>query len=201
MPAATLTHLKEKEREDRRQIILSAARRLFAGKDFRRVTVREIAREAGVSIGTIYNYYDNLDTLFLDVFFAGARELTELIDTRFNENPSFPLKRFCEVYIGFLNDHMTFYQMMSHFMLGGNLSPEAVEMLNPTMRELMNRIERIVAASGLTRKTRITAHALFSALNGVMISYARYPGRSLDDIRRHTMRLACFIGEQFSGSK
>ena len=111
------------------------------------------------------------------------------------------IEKLCKFYITYLNDNMTFYQMMSHFMLGGKLSPEAVEMLNPTMRELMDRIERIVAASGLNRKTRITAHALFSALNGVMISYARYPGRSLDDIRRHTMRLACFIGEQFSGSK
>jgi AcrR family transcriptional regulator len=72
----TLHHLREEQRAARRELILSAARDLFAEKDFRSVTVREIARRAGVSPGTLYLYYKTLDELFLDVFFAGAREIS-----------------------------------------------------------------------------------------------------------------------------
>ena len=95
---------------------------------------------------------------------------------------------------------MSFYQMMGHFMLGGRLSPEATERLNPIMRGLMDRIERIVGDAGLGGEPRLTAHALFSALNGVMISYARYPGRSLDEIRHHTLRLAGIVARCFEAA-
>lgn len=200
MRAATLPGLREKEREARRELILSAARRLFAEKDFRSVTVREIARAVEVSPGTIYRYYESLDDLFLDVFFAGARDLTGLIDAERQNGRGCPLKRFCEIYVGYLNENMTFYQMMGHFMLGGKLSPEATERLNPIMRELMDSIEGIVREAQLEGDTRLVAHALFSALNGVMISYARYPGRSLDEIRRHTLRLAGVVAGCFEGA-
>jgi AcrR family transcriptional regulator len=189
--------LKEKEREARRELILSAARRLFAEKDFRSVTVREIAKAAGMSPGTIYRYYENLDDLFLDVFFAGARDITERIDDERRKRVGCSLKRFCEIYVGYLNENMSFYQMMGHFMLGGRLSPEATKRLNPIMRDMMNSIEGIVKEASIEGETRLVAHALFSALNGVMISYARYPGRSLDEIRRHTLRLAGLVAGFF----
>jgi AcrR family transcriptional regulator len=197
MPVATLELLREREREVRRELILSAARKLFADKDFRGVTVREIAKKAGVSPGTIYRYYENLDELFLDVFFAGAREITARLDEEYEEKSRCSLLRFCEIYIRYLNENMIFYQMMGHFMLGGNLSPRATQRLNPIMRELMNRVEGIVKEAGLKGETRLVSHALFSSLNGIMISYARYPGRSLDEIRRHTLRLSRIVAEFF----
>ncbi|NNG08322.1 MAG: helix-turn-helix transcriptional regulator [Desulfobacteraceae bacterium] len=197
MALATLETLREREREVRRELILSAARKLFADKDFRSVTVREIAKKAGVSPGTIYRYYENLDELFLDVFFAGAREITERLDEEYEKKRSCSLLRFCEIYIGYLNENMTFYQMMGHFMLGGNLSPNATKRLNPIMRELMNRVEGIVKEAGLKGETRLVSHALFSSLNGIMISYAQYPGRSLDEIRRHTLRLSRIVAASF----
>lgn len=198
MPGATLEVLREREREVRRELILSAARKLFAEKDFRSVTVRQIAKEAGVSPGTIYRYYENLDGLFLDVFFAGAREIIELFDDEYEKKSGCSLLRFCEIYISYLNENMTFYQMMSHFMLGGKLAPEAIERLNPIMRELMDRVETIVKEAGLQGETRLVSHALFSSLNGIMISYAQYPGRSLDEIRRHTLRLSRIVAALFN---
>jgi AcrR family transcriptional regulator len=39
--------------------ILDAATRVFASKGYRAATTREIAAEAGVSEGTIYNYFDS----------------------------------------------------------------------------------------------------------------------------------------------
>ena len=201
MSPSTLPALKRKEREARRELILAAARKLFAEKDFRSVTVREIARAVAVSPGTIYRYYESLDDLFLDVFFAGARDITELVDVSCRQEGGCSLRRFCEIYVEFLNENMSFYQMMGHFMLGGKLSPEATKRLNPIMRDLMNRIEGIVREADIGGETRLVAHALFSALNGVMISYARYPGRSLDEIRHHTLRLARVVADSFDRAK
>jgi AcrR family transcriptional regulator len=199
MAGGTLGELRIKEREIRRELILAAAQRLFAEKDFRSVTVREIAREAGVSPGTIYRYYENVDDLFIDILLAGARAITRLIDAECRTNIGCSLRRFCEIYIAYLNENMTFYQMMGHFMLGGNFPPEKAEKLNPVMRALMDRVEGIIQKAGLKGDTRLVSHALFSALNGIMISYARYPGRNLDEIRCHTLRLAGLVAEFFQG--
>ncbi len=199
MSKLKLADLKQIERDSRRKIILDAALGLFAVKDFRSVTVREIAGQAGVSIGTIYNYYPNLTELFLDVFLNSAEEITRILD-QMSEKTHPTLEQLCEFYITYLNDNMTFYQMMSHFMLGGELSAGATRKLDETMKELMNRIEAALLSAGHQNNSRLTAHALFSALNGIMISYARYPGKNDDDIRRHTLRISAVIASVFKPS-
>lgn len=47
----------------RRTQILDAATRVFAEKGFHRAKIKEIAREAGVAGGTIYNYFRNKEDL------------------------------------------------------------------------------------------------------------------------------------------
>jgi AcrR family transcriptional regulator len=200
MLPATIEILKRTERDARRDLILRTARELFSEKDFRRVTVREIARKVKVSPGTIYRYYENLDELFLDVFFAGAREIMERIDAAWQTDGGCSLQRFCEIYIATLNENMSFYQMMGHFMLGGKTSAETAGRLNQVMRGLMDRVERVVRGAGLKGETRLLSHALFSSLNGIMISYARYPERSPQEIKRHTSRLARIIASLFEQS-
>ncbi len=49
----------------RRTQILDAATRVFASKGFNRATIRDVAQDAGVADGTIYNYFANkTDLLF-----------------------------------------------------------------------------------------------------------------------------------------
>ncbi len=54
---------------DKREMIRNAAIRLFARRGFHHTTTDRIADAAGVSVGTIYNYFDNkqdiLDHIFL----------------------------------------------------------------------------------------------------------------------------------------
>jgi AcrR family transcriptional regulator len=51
----------------RREQIVEAATRVFAEKGFRRATIREVAREAGISEGTIYNYFEDKDAILMAI--------------------------------------------------------------------------------------------------------------------------------------
>ena len=51
----------------RREQIVEAATRVFAEKGFHRATKREVARAAGVSEGTIYNYFEDKEALLLTI--------------------------------------------------------------------------------------------------------------------------------------
>jgi AcrR family transcriptional regulator len=58
---------RERLIEERRNQILDAAALLFARKGYKGATIREIAREAGVAEGTIYNYFDSKHDLLISL--------------------------------------------------------------------------------------------------------------------------------------
>lgn len=62
--------------EERREQILAAAVKLFARQGYARTTTKEIAREAGLSEGTIYKYFaSKQDLLFSFIARAGVQTL------------------------------------------------------------------------------------------------------------------------------
>jgi AcrR family transcriptional regulator len=64
-PAELIQAIQAQLAAARRTQILDAATRVFASKGFNRATIRDVARDAGVADGTIYNYFANkTDLLF-----------------------------------------------------------------------------------------------------------------------------------------
>lgn len=54
--------------EDKQKDIFNSARKLFPIKGFKDTNVSEIAKNAGIGVGTFYNYYSSKEELFLKVF-------------------------------------------------------------------------------------------------------------------------------------
>ena len=81
----------------RREQIVGAATRVFAEKGFRRATTREVARAAGVSEGTIYNYFEDKDALLMAIL-NGLNE-TERRAEDFEEGMSTDFRGFLKEYL------------------------------------------------------------------------------------------------------
>jgi AcrR family transcriptional regulator len=65
--------LRERKKQQTRLQISETARRLFLERGFEAVSVAEVAREADVSVGTVFNYFPTKEDLFysgMDVFEA-----------------------------------------------------------------------------------------------------------------------------------
>ena len=56
--------LRERKKEQTRQLIADTARRLFAERSFEEVTVAEVARAADVAEATVFNYFPTKEDLF-----------------------------------------------------------------------------------------------------------------------------------------
>lgn len=52
---------------ERRKQILAAAAHVFAAKGFERATIADVARQAGVAAGSIYNYFKGKDDLLVSL--------------------------------------------------------------------------------------------------------------------------------------
>ena len=86
--ARTRQERKEETVKRRREQILDAAMEVFSRKGFSMATTAEIAREAGIAEGTIYNYFTSKRELFIAVIknFVITVPLLELIDKLPEEN-------------------------------------------------------------------------------------------------------------------
>lgn len=75
-------NFKEQVTELRRTQILTGAAEVFSEKGFHKATTKQIAKAAGVSEGTIYNYFDNKRELLLAIMelWAGQSIKSLMID-------------------------------------------------------------------------------------------------------------------------
>jgi TetR/AcrR family transcriptional regulator len=70
---------KERERQQHRQEILSAALRLFAEKGFHSVSMQEVAAAAEFATGTLYNFFPSKEELFFELLLAAGEESLAII--------------------------------------------------------------------------------------------------------------------------
>ena len=67
--------------EARKEQILTAAERIFAGKGFADATVAEVAREAGLSDATIYEYFSSKEELLFSIPLQTTRKAAQELHT------------------------------------------------------------------------------------------------------------------------
>lgn len=73
---------------DKRELILEAAAQIFGEKGFHSATVEEIAKEAGVGKGTIYQYFDSKSEIFNELHRWFIQRYITALDT-LDENEPF----------------------------------------------------------------------------------------------------------------
>nr|WP_241209422.1 TetR/AcrR family transcriptional regulator [Streptococcus sp. DD11] len=82
----------QKRSIDKLNLILSVSKELFSNKNYFNVTTNEIAKEAGISIGTLYSYFSNKDEI-LSVILKNYNESFIVIFNQLNTTENFELFR------------------------------------------------------------------------------------------------------------
>lgn len=118
--------IREKIVEARRQQILDASALVFAAKGYHRATIRDIAAQAGIADGTIYNYFENKADLLIGIL----NHLDEM-EVREEQLSGLSLEDFRTMFLALLRDRISLY--LSNIDMFKAILPEML--INPELRE------------------------------------------------------------------
>jgi AcrR family transcriptional regulator len=144
----TIANRKQREKEEMRQLILSAARSLFLEKGYYDTSIRNIAEKIEYSPGTIYLYFKEKDEIFHSLHEEGFRKLTAvMLPLQHVEDPFERLKALGKVYMDFAMNNKDFYDLMFIMQAPMNLEEEdcweegdkALDFLKIVIRECQDR--------------------------------------------------------------
>jgi len=74
-----MPRISAEREESTRRSILRAARTAFVEKGFHEATTHDVAREAGLSVGSIYTYFRNKDDLIRESVLAANKDETDAV--------------------------------------------------------------------------------------------------------------------------
>lgn len=194
---STLRMLKEQERETRRTIIIEAAERIFATTPFNKVNMRDIAKEAGISPASIYRYFPDQQNLFVQSLIREFQNISGIIDEVVKNEGDDNLEKSAAAFLNFLIERDQYFRMMTHFILDADLKPELLIEINSIVRTLLEKVDALFTRRGI-KQPRLLSHAFFAALNGILITFHNYPGRSKEEVRDHMHNLGRIMALLFN---
>ncbi len=125
---------KQREKEQRKNDIISAARKVFSNKGFNAATMEEIASEAELSPGTLYLYFKNKEELHTILSIEVLKHLADEIQLVVTQDISVEKKveRFRDVFIAVYDYDPNILINLFHLQSGEtlkNLSDEVLKQI------------------------------------------------------------------------
>jgi AcrR family transcriptional regulator len=170
---------REREKEQRRNAILRAARKEFFEKGFRSVTVDSIARRAELSKGAIYLYFKSKEEIYAQILLRDIDKFHDRVDALLDTSKSASdnLRQYAEVYAAFFFSDRELFRIFMNFMIQHNpvhftpnINDHIVKSTNQTViiieQILQMGVDRGEFPKGLD--IRICRNALWGLLNGII---------------------------------
>jgi AcrR family transcriptional regulator len=156
-------------RDELRAMLLAAAEETIREEGFRAVTARALAKQIGYSVGTVYNLFESLDDLILEVNGRTLDALHESLTTgATGENVEETLRGFARAYVTFATENRHKWNaLFEHSMApGGAVSDGYLRKVN-RLFELVEAALAPLFADADTKGRRKSALILWSSLHGI----------------------------------
>jgi AcrR family transcriptional regulator len=183
--------LKEDEREIRKSIIIEATFRLFKKKNFHKIGMRDIAREAGVSAASIYRYFPSRDDLFVEALIKEMGKIKIRLKKAFDSGHN-TMDEISFAVIDYLIDNEATFQLMCHFLTRKETNKRVQNKFNAAQIYFINLFDNIIQTT--EKKNQLFfSHAFFAAITGVVLTYLHYPGITKKKRREYMYNLTSII--------
>ncbi|MFZ4436999.1 MAG: TetR/AcrR family transcriptional regulator [Syntrophales bacterium] len=174
-----LEERRKREKENRKNAILKAARKLFFEKGFKPVTVESIARKAELSKGSIYLYYNSKEEIYTQILLSDIDKFHERISDLLQKSPcaSEALLNLANIYVDFFFHDRELFRILMTFMLRTsdmNLPEDLNDHIVKTTNKTIGIIDQIFQYGvergefPATLNLRQNRNAVWGMLNGII---------------------------------
>jgi len=108
--------------------------RLFAERGYSHVTMQMVAKDVGISVGTLYNYYSNKQDLFLNAFKQGFNKAYSILESIIERDGN------AHEFISALYDEVVRLQGFSRELMRDKINHEAIDNLRAHLLMLMSSL-------------------------------------------------------------
>jgi len=139
--------LRARIRETTVQAILAAAEEVFADAGLHAAHMGTIAAKAGVSVGTLYNHFEDREALLAGLLEARHAELIGKLDVALREAADSPLRERLRAILAAFASHCQAHRKFVNIVVQREVGryqqtyPQAWAKKNDSMREILDRIE------------------------------------------------------------
>jgi TetR/AcrR family transcriptional regulator len=170
-----------KEREDRKGLILAAAREVFFEVGIRRATMDLIAARAEVAKGTVYLYFETKETILAHLLLEGLDSLSDYLVAAFDEGATHTgevrLRRLAAAYFDFYQQQPDYFRLMMAFDRGQFQESVSAALYEKILLRSLRGLRWVVDATQqaidegdfLPGDARRLSGMLWAALNGVLV--------------------------------
>ncbi len=159
---------------DKRYRIMKGAAKIFAEKGFHRAKMEEIAQEADVGKGTVYEYFSSKQQLFIEMFKQGKDYYLDALNRAVENEPVFysKLKNIAYLHLNFFKEHKDLARIfMQEFLQLGVEMQEAVFQLEEYEIKLLEELFQQGVREGYFRpaNTKVAARAFYGSINAMSV--------------------------------
>ena len=173
------TQRREREREARRQLILDAAKIVFAERGFLNATMEEIAERCELAVGTLYRYFQSKEEMYVSLLSDAMEMFRQAIETARGSGASPPeqLRAVWRFFYDFYREQPEYYaafMFLHNEGLRDAISPDVIKEINHRAGTNFRLVAEIVQAgvdAGMYRSdldSRGVADVLWSSLMGIV---------------------------------
>jgi len=168
---------KEREKEQRRNLILDAARRVLIEKGYHNTSIADISKLAEISVGTVYRYFENKEEIFNAIHQNGIEILHDRIMEAIpsGADPREQLLSIGTSYFEFSEEDATLFETFSYFLTFPEIIFKAEHRISQGThgRKILNRVAAIIdegISKGLFRQVNAQKYAIlmWSTLHGIL---------------------------------
>ena len=180
----------EKIRGESQQKILAAAFKLMSRNGYESTSISQIAKEAGISKGLMYNYFSSKEDLLKALINRTMNDdkiMTEVI----TEDPVDTLENVIRWFFGELRNNLNEWRFISEIMLKADRYSFIKEMISIKMDKLMSSISALLSEIGYPdpENEAFVIGALFDGIGlGYLVVGENYP---IDKIEKYLIDKYC----------
>lgn len=175
-------------RDERRDLLLERATRLFAEHGYERLSMAQLAREAGISKALLYHYFPSKRRLFEAALADGAEELRRRVEPDPGRPPAEQLATTLDAFLRWVQERPAAYATLVESAGAGELREIMADVRSTTAQRILDGL----GPDGARPATRAAVHGWIAFLDGAILDWIAHDDLGREDL--HAMALGAFAG-------